>query len=327
MAAEQRSFGERTAWARNLAAPLRDFLSTETGGAIALLAATVAALLWANSPWKDAYDELWLTRVSVGIGSWSLDKDLRIWIDDGLMALFFVLVGLEIKREVVSGELRDRRAAMLPALASLGGMIEPALVYVAFAGRTAPGGWGVPMATDIAFVVGVMAAFGKRVPFGLKIFLLSLAIADDMGAVVVIAAAYTEFVNLGWLGLAASGLGLCVLLNQLGVRPVAIYLMVGAVTWLAMYLSQIHPTIAGVLLGMFLGVSSYSVGPLTASAFSIVVLGGLGSVTGSLIAAYVVGYLETATAYLVSPAYRVIPALLLLVAVMYLRPQGLLGRR
>ncbi len=149
------SRSERTV-PRVILRPLQEFLQTSTSGAILLFAAVVVALLWANSPWKDSYHDLWLTRVSVGVGSWSLDKDIRFWIDDGLMALFFVLVGLEIKREVVSGELRDRRAAMLPALAAVGGMIVPALVYVAVAGRTAPGGWGVPMATDIAFALGVL---------------------------------------------------------------------------------------------------------------------------------------------------------------------------
>ena len=234
-----------------LTTPVRRFLQIEAASGVVLLACSVLALVLANSPLADDFHHLWDFPLGFSVGPISLEKPLHFWVNDGLMTVFFFVVGLEIKRELMVGELRTVRQAALPVIAAVGGMLVPAGVYLLFghAGR-AQRGWGIPMATDIAFVVGVMAAFGRRVPFGLKIFLLSLAIADDMGAVVVIAAAYTEFVNLGWLGLAAGGLALCVVLNQLGVRPVAVYLVVGAGTWLAMYQSQVHPTIAGVLLGL-----------------------------------------------------------------------------
>ena len=243
------SRSERTV-PRVILRPLQEFLQTSTSGAILLFAAVVVALLWANSPWKESYDELWLTRVSVGIGSWSLDKDLRFWIDDGLMALFFVLVGLEIKREVVSGELRDRRAAMLPALAAVGGMIVPALVYVAVAGRTAPGGWGVPMATDIAFALGVLALAAAHAPASLKSLLLTLAIVDDIGAIIVIAVFYSDGVVWSWL-LAALSLTALVLVSQrIRIRATGVYLLLGVALWYATYRAGIHPTIAGVVLGL-----------------------------------------------------------------------------
>jgi NhaA family Na+:H+ antiporter len=232
-------------------APVRRFLQVEAASGVVLLACSVIALVLANSPWHDAFHHFWEYPVGFTVGPFGLEKPLHFWVNDGLMAVFFFVVGLEIKRELMTGELRTVRQAALPVVAAVGGMLVPAGAFLAFGhAGAAQRGWGIPMATDIAFVVGVMAAFGRRVPFGLKIFLLSLAIADDMGAVVVIAVAYTDFVNLGWLGLAASGLALCVVLNHLGVRPVAVYLVVGAGTWLAMYLSNIHPTIAGVLLGL-----------------------------------------------------------------------------
>jgi Na+:H+ antiporter, NhaA family len=230
--------------------PLQEFLQTATSGAILLFAAVVVALLWANSPWKDAYEELWLTRVSVGVGSWAIDKDIRFWIDDGLMALFFLLVGLEIKRELVSGELRDRRAAMLPALAAVGGMIVPALVYVAVAGRTAPGGWGVPMATDIAFALGVLALAAAHVPSPLKSLLLTLAIVDDIGAILVIALFYSDGVDWPWLLTALSVIALVLAAQKIKIRASGVYLLLGVVLWYATYRAGIHPTIAGVVLGL-----------------------------------------------------------------------------
>ena len=227
-------------------------MQIEAASGAVLLVCSVVALVVANVPaLAGPVHDFWEFSIGFNIGDFQFEKSLHFWVNDGLMTIFFFVVGLEIKRELMTGELRTVKQASLPVIAAVGGMLVPAGVYLLF-GHTGPAhrGWGVPMATDIAFVVGVLAAFGKRVPFGLKIFLLSLAIADDMGAVVVIAAAYTEFVNLGWLGLAASALAVCVVMNQLGVRAVAAYVFFGAVAWLAMYQSQVHPTIAGVLLGL-----------------------------------------------------------------------------
>src|SRR5262249_14474539 len=180
-------------------------MHVEAAGGIVLAVATVVALVWANSPWQDSYHTLWHTELSIGIGQRVLTEDLQHWVNDGLMALFFFLVGLEIKREWVVGELRDRRAAVLPGLAALGGMVLPALIYVAVNAGTDPiEGWGIPMATDIAFALGVVALLGRRVPQPLKIFLLTLAIVDDIGAIVVIAVFYTNSIEYGWL-LAAGG--------------------------------------------------------------------------------------------------------------------------
>ncbi len=234
-----------------LTAPIRRFLRIEAASGAVLLACTLVALLLANSPWAAAVRDFWDTHLRLGVGAWTLDKPLHFWIDDLLMAVFFFVVGLEIKREIVGGELSSPRKAALPVIAALGGMIAPAAIYMAFDhDGPARRGWGVPMATDIAFVVGVLAAFGPRVPLGLKIFLLSLAIADDMGAVLVIAVVYTEQLNLFMLALAAVGFALIVGMNRLGVRSVGVYTLVGAFIWLAVYRAGIHPTVAGVLLGL-----------------------------------------------------------------------------
>jgi NhaA family Na+:H+ antiporter len=234
-----------------LTAPLRRFLRIEAASGGVLLACTLIALLLANSPWAGAFHDFWRTHLRIGAGGWTLDEPLHFWIGDLLMAVFFFVVGLEIKREIVAGELSSPRKAALPVVAALGGMLAPAAIYLAF-NHDGPArrGWGVPMATDIAFVVGVLAAFGPRVPLGLKIFLLSLAIADDMGAVLVIAVAYTEQLNLLMLALAAAGVALIVLMNRSGIRAVSLYVAVGGLIWLAVYKAGIHPTVAGVLLGL-----------------------------------------------------------------------------
>ncbi len=234
-----------------LTAPLRRFLRIEAASGGVLLACTLVALFLANSPWAGAFRDFWQTHLRIGAGAWTLDKPLHFWIDDLLMAVFFFVVGLEIKREIVAGELSSPRKAALPVVAALGGMLVPAAIYLAFDhDGPARRGWGVPMATDIAFVVGVLAAFGPRVPLGLKIFLLALAIADDMGAVLIIAVAYTEHLNLLMLGLAAVGFALIVLMNRAGIRAVSLYALVGGLVWLAVYKAGIHPTVAGVLLGL-----------------------------------------------------------------------------
>ena len=238
---------------RRLVGPLARFLRVESASGIVLLVCTAAALALANSPAAASWGHLWHTHVEFKVGPFELAGDLgHLVVNDVLMTVFFFVVGLEIKRELVAGELRDPRKAALPVAAALGGMLVPALVYFALQ-RGQPGerGWGVPMATDIAFVVGVLALFGRRVPFGLKIMLLSLAIVDDIGAVVVIAVFYSTGVSWAMLGAAAAGLAAVVaVLNRLGVRSVGVYAAAGALVWLAMFRSGVHPTIAGVVLGL-----------------------------------------------------------------------------
>ncbi|MFO0844166.1 MAG: Na+/H+ antiporter NhaA [Gemmataceae bacterium] len=232
--------------------PLVRFLHTEAAGGVVLLGCAAAALGVANSPWAKPFRDFWHhTHLTLGVGPYALDRPLEWWVNDVLMVLFFFVVGLEIKRELVAGELRDPRKAALPAAAALGGMVVPALIYLALQ-RGAPGerGWGIPMATDIAFVVGVLALLGPRVPAGLKVLMLSLAIVDDLGAVLVIAVAYSQAFSLGALGCAGGGLALALFLRLVGVRMVAVYAVVGVGVWLATYLSGVHATVAGVALGL-----------------------------------------------------------------------------
>ena len=237
---------------RRFTRPFARFLAVESAGGVVLLVCAVVALVAANSPVADSYQHFWHTRVWLEIGGRGLGGALgEFVVNDVLMTLFFFVVGLEIKREVVTGELRDPRKAALPVAAALGGMLAPAGIYLALhAGGPAARGWGVPTATDIAFVVGVMALLGRRVPFGLKITLLSLAIADDIGAVVVIAAFYSTNLAWGMLGPAAVGFGAVWLMTRLGVRSVPVYAVVGVGIWLGVYQSGIHPTVAGVMLGL-----------------------------------------------------------------------------
>jgi NhaA family Na+:H+ antiporter len=234
-----------------LLAPVARFLRVESASGLILLVCTLAALAGANSPWAAPFHEFWHTHIRVGIGSWQIDLSILRCVNDGLMVIFFFVVGLEIKRELVDGELSEWRKAALPVVAAVGGMVAPALIYLMLPHPPeARAGWGIPMATDIAFVVGFLALLGPRVPSGLKILLLSLAIADDIGSVLVIAVAYTADLNLALLGLAAAGFALIVLFNRLGVRSVAIYALLGAVIWLGFLKSGVHPTVAGVLLGL-----------------------------------------------------------------------------
>jgi len=231
--------------------PIVRFLHVESSGGLVLLACTVAALLLANSPLATAYESLRHTVVGVAAGDLSLHLPLVEWINDGLMTLLFFVVGLEIKREVVSGELSDPRKALLPVVAAVGGMVVPAALY-ALCLWDGPGlhGWGVPMATDIAFVVGFLTLLGPRVPNGLKVLLLTLAIADDVGAVLVIAVAYSEGIHLLPLALAAAGLALVPLLLWLGLRSLPVYAVLAAAVWLGFHAAHVHPTVAGVLLGL-----------------------------------------------------------------------------
>jgi NhaA family Na+:H+ antiporter len=231
--------------------PLQEFFSTETGGGILLLGATLAALAWSNSAFAGGYERLWHTRFTVGLGTWSIAEDLRHWVNDGLMTLFFFVVGLEMKRAFTTGELRTARAAALPLAAAVGGMVMPALIYLALNPTgTASRGWGIPMATDIAFALGVLALAGRGVPSALKTFLLALAIVDDIGAIVVIAVFYSA--GIAWGSLAAAGGLVLVLvgLQRLRVRWTPLYVVLGVAVWLTTFDSGIHATLAGVVLGL-----------------------------------------------------------------------------
>jgi NhaA family Na+:H+ antiporter len=230
--------------------PLRDFLATEASGAILLSGGAVAALIWANSPWSGSYESLWSSRAAITIAGHTLDLDLRHWINDGLMTIFFFVVGLEIKRELTDGHLSTRRAALLPGAAALGGMVVPALIYLAIAGSTAARGWAIPMATDIALAVGVLAVAGKRIPSSLRAFLLGLAIVDDIGAIVIIAVVYSSGVAFGWLVAAVAGVVAIVAVRWLGVFATWVYVLIGAAVWFGLHEAGIHPTLAGVAMGL-----------------------------------------------------------------------------
>lgn len=232
--------------------PLRAFANNETSGGIALLLAAVVAITWVNSPWGEAYDRLWQLSVSIRVGEFLLEKPLLLWINDGLMAMFFFVVGLEMKRELLVGELADSRQAVLPITAAIGGMIFPALIYLTFNAETPTrSGWGIPIATDIAFAIGILALLGDRVPWSLKVFLISLAIVDDLGAVLVIALFYTSDISFGNLMIGASFLLALVAANRAGIVHPLVYSILGiGGLWLAFLLSGIHATVAGVLAAM-----------------------------------------------------------------------------
>ena len=234
----------------SVVSPIQTFLHTEVASGVFLLVAAVTALVWANSGAYESYDALWETPVTFRAGPLEISEDLRHWVNDLLMALFFFVVGLEIKRELVLGELRDPRAAALPLLCAVGGMVAPALLYLVFnAGGPGSSGWGVPMATDIAFAVGVLALVGSRAPSALKVFLLTLAVADDLGAIAVIALFYTRGLAGSWLMVAAGAVLVVLLLQRFGVRKYAPYVIAAIVLWLAVFESGVHATIAGVILG------------------------------------------------------------------------------
>lgn len=237
--------------ARTVGRPVSKFLQVEAAGGLVLLGATIAALVWANSPWAASYSALWHTDLALTIGNYQLSADLGHWINDGLMTVFFFVVGMEIKQEIVVGELSDRRNATLPVLAAAGGMVVPALIYVAlnWGGRGIEG-WGIPMATDIAFAVGILALLGDRVPTSLKVLLLSLAIVDDIGAIAVIALVYTNQINQFWLLGAVLGIILVVVLRRARVWYLPVYVVLGTAIWWATFESGIHATIAGVILGL-----------------------------------------------------------------------------
>ncbi|MGI9038057.1 MAG: Na+/H+ antiporter NhaA [Gemmatimonadota bacterium] len=237
--------------ARKILSPLESFAESEASGGILLLACAAVALVWANSPLADSYFGLWDTPLKVGAKPLVIDKPLLLWINDGLMAVFFLFVGLEMKREFVGGELADLRQASLPVAAALGGMIVPAGLYAALnVGTAGAPGWGIPMATDIAFALGVLALLGSRVPAGLKVLLAALAIVDDLGAVLVITLFYTSSVSVLALAVAAGFVAALVAANRLGVQRSLVYVLLGLGLWVAVLKSGVHATVAGVLLAL-----------------------------------------------------------------------------
>lgn len=240
----------------------REFVQNQAAGGIILILFTVLALAWANSPWYQSYTDLFGTYLTVGLGDWEISKPLLLWINDGLMAIFFFLVGLEIKREVLVGELASVRRAMLPVSAAVGGMAIPALIYLIFnAGSDGARGWGIPMATDIAFALGVLALLGSRAPITLKIFLTAVAIVDDIGAVLVIALFYTDEVAVMSLLVGAGFLAALIGANRLGVQRGPVYVLLGLGLWVAVLQSGVHATVAGVLLAMTIPARAWSRGP------------------------------------------------------------------
>lgn len=243
---------------RALRAPIQHFIHTEEVGAGVLLLATAAALAWANSPWSDAYVDFWHTYISFDIHIFAISEDLGHLVNDGLMAVFFFVVGLEIKRELLHGELSSARKAALPVVAAVGGMATPALIYVLF--NMSGGdliGWGVPMATDIAFALGVLALLGRRVPAELRVFLLGLAVVDDLGAIAIIATFYTDMIDWTNLGL---GLGLFAVMAgciRVGIRSLGFYLILCVVMWQFFLESGIHATLMGVMVAAIIPTEPY----------------------------------------------------------------------
>lgn len=237
--------------ARRVARPVARFLRADAAGGILLLVAAVVALIWANSPWAASYGTFWNTEFSMKLGPVELSESLQNWVNDALMVIFFFVVGLEIKYELVSGHLRDMRVASVPIVAAFGGMIVPAALFFLIAGRSEGAhGWGIPMATDIAFAVGVISLLGNRIPSAARIFLLTLAVVDDIGAITVIAVFYTTDLSLGWLLVAAITIVAIGFLNKVRVWALPIYVCLGLLAWFATYQSGVHATIAGVIIGL-----------------------------------------------------------------------------
>lgn len=231
--------------------PLARFLRIETAGGLVLLLATVAALVLSNSPWAAGFNAAWETPIGVQLGTLGLVHPLRDWINDGLMTLFFFVVALELKRELILGELRNPRVAALSVAAALGGMLVPAAIYLILqSGLPGEHGWGTVMATDTAFVIGCLALLGHRAPQALRVFLLSLAVVDDLGAILVVAIGYSSTLNWAALALGMLCVGAVPGLRALGVRSIPIYAALGCLAWLAVDASGIHPTVTGVALGL-----------------------------------------------------------------------------
>jgi Na+:H+ antiporter, NhaA family len=237
-----------------------EFISSQSAGGVVLALAALLALIVSNSPWSNWYEQLLQVKGELRVGGdWLvLSKPLLVWINDLWMAVFFFLVGLEIKRELIEGELADRSQAILPAFAALGGMVVPALIYsfINWGDATALRGWAIPTATDIAFALGILVLLGKRVPIGLKVFLTAVAIIDDLGAIVVIAIFYTEQLSLTMLVVAAMGIAVLVLLNRAGVMNLGLYILVGMLVWLCVLKSGVHATLAGVITALAIPISN-----------------------------------------------------------------------
>jgi NhaA family Na+:H+ antiporter len=233
---------------------IKDFLQQESTGGLLIISAAILAMGIENSPLKFLYDALLETPLGIQFGALIIHKPLLLWINDGLMAIFFFLIGLEIKREFIEGELSDPSRVILPAIAAIGGMAVPALIYIALnqGDADALAGWAIPTATDIAFALGVLSLFGNRVPHALKLFLLTLAVLDDLGAIIIIALFYSADLSLLSLGIAATAIGILLLLNLGGVTRVAPYILVGIVLWVSVLKSGVHATLAGVLLALFI---------------------------------------------------------------------------
>ncbi len=240
--------------------PLLRFTHVEAAGGVVLLVAAAIAMIWANSPWAESYTTFWETHLTIQLGPIHFDESLKHVVNDGLMVIFFFVVGLEIKRELVVGELQDMKRAALPAVAALGGMIAPALIYIAFVSGTggeALQGWGIPMATDIAFSVGVISLLGSRVSVSAKLFLLALAIADDIGAIIVIAIFYTSDLSIVWLIEGVVLIGMVWLAQRVNVRSILFYVVVGLFVWYFVFESGVHATLAGVALGLMTPAVAY----------------------------------------------------------------------
>ena len=244
------AFSGRTAWTRSLQAPLRDFLTTETGSASVLLAAAVAALAWANID-LSSYESLWRTQLSIHVGGSGISQDLRDWVNSGLMTFFFFVVGLEVRREFDVGELRERRRLALPVLAGLGGMAVPIAIYLAFnGGRGSASGWGVAMSTDTAFALGMLALVGPRFPDRLRGFMLTIIVVDDVVALAVIAVAYSSDVALEPLLIGAGVFGLALVARSAGIRQGPVYFLLATVTWVALFESGVDPVVLGLAVGL-----------------------------------------------------------------------------
>jgi NhaA family Na+:H+ antiporter len=247
---------------QRLQRPLNAFMHIESASGVVLLICTAIALIAANSPYADAYQAFWDQKLRIAVGDLELAYSLSHWINDALMAVFFFIIGLEIKRELVVGELSDPKKVVLPVAAALGGVIAPVAIYLSLQyGEAGERGWAVPMATDIAFVVGCLSLLGKRIPRGLGILMLSLAIVDDLMAVLVIAIFYTSSISPTWLAGGAAGLVAIVAMNRLGVRSVGIYFIAGAWVWLCTLQSGVHSTIAGVIVGLLTPAHPWLGGP------------------------------------------------------------------
>ena len=241
-----------------LRAPVTDFMNLESSGGLVLIFISIAAMIWANSPLGDVYEHFIHTPINLSIGSLELNGSFQHWVNDGLMAIFFYVVGLEIKRELLVGELSSVRKAALPMLAAIGGMVLPALFYLGFnIDGPASRGWGIPMATDIAFALGILTMMSRKAPFAAKIFLLALAIVDDLGAVLVIAFFYTNEIIGSAIGIAVASFLLIIILRASGIRAKWLYLILSLIAWYGVLKSGVHATIAGVILGFLTPIKSF----------------------------------------------------------------------